>query len=47
MERGIEMHTIIVLRTLPRKRRITIPVRPAAMVASRTMSLTAARTTID
>jgi hypothetical protein len=47
MERGIETQTIMVLRTLPRKKRIITPVRAAAIVASRTTSLTAARTNMD
>ena len=35
MESGIEMQTISVLRQLPRNSRIIMPVRPAAIRASR------------
>ena len=38
---------ISVLRQLPRKIRIMMPVRQAAMIASRTTPLMAARTKID
>jgi hypothetical protein len=38
IDSGMETHTISVLRTLPRKKRIIIPVRPAAIVAVATMT---------
>ena len=47
IESGIEMHTITVLRQLPRKIRIIRPVRKAALTASRTTPLMAARTNND
>ena len=47
IESGIETAMISVLRQLPRKIRIISPVRQAAMMASRTTPLTAARTKID
>ena len=47
IESGIEIAMIIVLRQLPRKSRIMIAVRQAAMMASRTTPLMAARTNID
>ncbi len=47
MESGIEMAMISVLRQLPRKTRIMMPVRQAAMMASRTTPLTALVTKTD
>ncbi len=47
MESGIEIHTINVLRQLPRNSRIIMPVRAAAINASRTTPVTDARTKID
>ncbi len=47
MERGIEIHTISVLRQLPKNRRIINPVKIAAIVASLTTPLTDARTKSD
>ena len=47
MESGMEMQTIRVLRQLPRNIRIIRPVRMAAVVASRTTPLMAARTNND
>jgi len=47
MESGIEMQTITVLRQLPRKSRIIMPVSTAAMAPSRTTPLMAARTKMD
>ena len=47
MESGIEMQTMMVLRQLPRNSRIIRPVRQAAMTASRTTPLMAARTNSD
>ena len=47
IESGMETAMISVLRQLPRKSRIIKPVRPAAMTASRTTPLMAARTKID
>ncbi len=47
IESGIERQTISVLRQLPRNSRIIIPVRMAAIVASRTTPLTEARTKSD
>ena len=47
IESGMEMHTITVLRQLPRKTRIIRPVRNAAVMASRTTPLMAARTNSD
>ena len=47
MESGIEMQTISVLRQLPRNSRIIMPVRKAAIRASRTTPLMAARTNSD
>ena len=47
IERGIEIQTIKVLRQLPRKRRIMMPVRIAAMIASRTTPRMDARTKRD
>ncbi len=47
IESGIETAMISVLRQLPRNSRIMAAVRQAAMIASRTTPLTAARTKID
>ena len=47
IESGIEMQTMRVLRQLPRNSRIISPVRTAAMTASRTTPLMAARTNSD
>ena len=47
MESGIEIAMISVLRQLPRNSRIMMAVRQAAMMASRTTPLTAARTNMD
>jgi len=47
MESGIDTAIISVLRQLPRKTRIMIPVRQAAITASRRTPLTDARTKID
>ncbi len=47
IESGIETAMIIVLRQLPRKTRIMMPVRQAAMTASRTTPEMAARTKMD
>ena len=47
MESGIEMQTMMVLRQLPRNSRIIRPVRKAAMTASRSTPLMAARTKMD
>ncbi len=47
IERGIEKHTISVLRQLPRNSRIIMPVRQAAMIASRTTPVTAPLTKTD
>ena len=47
MESGMEMQTITVLRQLPRNTRIIRPVRNAAVTASRTTPLMAARTNRD
>ena len=47
IDNGIEMQTIRVLRQLPRNNRIIMPVRNAAIVASRTTPLMAARTNSD
>ena len=47
IESGIEIHTMTVLRQLPRKSRIIIAVSNAAMPASRTTPLMAARTNSD
>ena len=43
----METQTISVLRQLPRNSRIIMPVRTAAMRASRTTPLMAARTKMD
>src|SRR6202047_5061462 len=47
IESGIEMQTINVLRQLPRNSRIIMPVRPAAISASRTTPSIEARTNTD
>ena len=47
IESGMEMAMISVLRQLPRNSRIITAVRQAAMMASRTTPLTAARTKMD
>ena len=47
MDRGIETAMIRVLRQLPRKTRIMMAVRQAAMMASRTTPSMDARTKID
>ncbi len=47
IESGIEIHTISVLRQLPRNSRITVPVSSAAISVSRTTPPTAARTNSD
>ena len=47
IESGIEMQTISVLRQLPRNSRIIKPVRTAAIAASFTTPLIAARTNSD
>ena len=47
IESGIEMHTMMVLRQLPRNSRIIRAVRNAAITASRTTPLIAARTNSD
>ena len=47
IESGIEMQTITVLRQLPRNSRIINPVRNAAVTASFTTPLMAARTNSD
>ncbi len=47
IESGIEIAMITVLRQLPRNSRINTPVRQAAIIASRTTPLIAARTKID
>ena len=47
IDSGIEITTISVLRQEPRNSRIISPVSPAAMAASLTTPLTAARTKID
>ena len=47
IESGIEMQTISVLRQLPRNSRIIMPVRAAAIRASRTTPWMEARTKID
>ena len=47
MDSGIDMAMIKVLRQLPRNSRIIKPVRQAAMMASRTTPLMAARTKTD
>ena len=47
IESGMEMQTIRVLRQLPRNIRIMRPVRNAALTASRTTPLMAARTNTD
>ena len=47
MESGIEMHTIRVLRQLPRKSKIMRPVRMAAILASFKTPLIDARTNSD
>ena len=47
IESGMEMQTIIVLRQLPRNSRIIRPVRKAAMAASLSTPLMAARTKMD
>ena len=47
IESGMETAMISVLRQLPRNTRIMMPVRQAAMIASRTTPLIAARTKMD
>ena len=47
MDSGMETAMMSVLRQLPRKTRIMRPVRQAAMMASRTTPLMAARTKMD
>ena len=47
IESGMETAMMIVLRQLPRKIRIMMPVRQAAMTASRTTPVMAARTKMD
>ena len=47
IESGIEMHTISVLRQLPRNSRITVPVSNAAISVSRTTPPMADRTNSD
>ena len=47
IDRGIDMAIMIVLRQLPKKIRIIIAVRHAAIIASRTTPLIDARTKID
>ena len=47
IDSGIEIAMMIVLRQLPRNSRIMAAVRQAAIIASRTTPLTAARTKID
>jgi len=47
MESGMEMQTITVLRQLPRNSRIISPVSAAAISASFSTPLIAARTKID
>ena len=47
IESGIEIHTMRVLRQLPRNRRITAPVSAAAIRVSRTTPPIAARTNSD
>ena len=47
IESGIEIQTIRVLRQLPRNRRMTVPVRNAAIKVSRTTPAIAARTNSD
>ena len=47
MESGMEMQTMMVLRQLPRNIRIMMPVRIAAVTASRTTPLIEARTNRD
>jgi len=47
MESGIETAMISVLRQLPRNTKIMMPVRQAAMIASRTTPLTALLTKTD
>ena len=47
IDKGMETAMIRVLRQLPRNRRIMTAVRQAAMIASRTTPVTAARTNSD
>ena len=47
IESGIEIHTIIVLRQLPRNSRMTEPVRNAAISVSRSTPPMAERTNND
>ena len=47
MESGMEIAIISVLRQLPRNTRIMMPVKQAAITASRITPLTAARTKMD
>jgi hypothetical protein len=47
MESGMETAMMMVERQLPRKMRIIMPVRQAAMMASRTTPLMAPRTKMD
>ena len=47
IESGIEMQTMMVLRQLPRKSRIISAVSSAAMVASLSTPMMAARTKMD
>ncbi len=47
IDKGIETAIMIVLRQLPRKIRIMIAVKQAAMIASRTTPLMEARTKMD
>ena len=47
IDKGMDTHTISVLRQLPRNSRIIMPVRQAASSASRTTPVTAAFTKMD